>query len=80
MVKYLYDSYSHLSLPMLGFLVEVLEKGPPSVQPSVLTIIHCMAHYVDLQVQIVLLFGSFLKELRALATLNFKKERDKHIF
>ncbi|XP_023347388.1 protein furry [Eurytemora carolleeae] len=48
-VKYLYDSYSHLSLPMLGFLVEVLEKGPPSVQPSVLTIIHCMAHYVDLQ-------------------------------
>jgi hypothetical protein len=25
-VKYLYDSYSHLSLAMLGFLVEVLEK------------------------------------------------------
>ena len=48
-VKYLYDSYSHLSLAMLGFLVEVLEKGPPQVQPSILTIIHCMAHYVDLQ-------------------------------
>ena len=48
-VKYLYDSYSHLSLSMLGFLVEVLEKGPPAVQPSILTIIHCMAHYVDLQ-------------------------------
>jgi hypothetical protein len=48
-VKYLYDTYSHLSLSMLGFLVEVLEKGPPQVQPSILTIIHCMAHYVDLQ-------------------------------
>merc|ERR550517_962704 len=48
-VKYLYDTYSHLSLAMLGFLVEVLEKGPPQVQPSILTIIHCMAHYVDLQ-------------------------------
>ena len=48
-VKYLYDSYSHYSLAMLGFLVEVLEKGPPAVQPSILTIIHCMAHYVDLQ-------------------------------
>merc|ERR1719334_688889 len=48
-VKYLYDTYSHLSLSMLGFLVEVLEKGPPSVQSSVLNIIHCMAHYVDLQ-------------------------------
>ena len=47
-VKYLYDSYSHYSLAMLGFLVEVLEKGPPGVQPSILTIIHCMAHYVDL--------------------------------
>ena len=49
-VKYLYDAYSHLSLTMLSFLVEVLEKGPPTVQPSVLTIIYCMAHYVDLQV------------------------------
>ena len=35
---------------MLGFLVEVLEKGPPQVQPStILTIIRCMAHYVNLQ-------------------------------
>ena len=25
----MYDSYNHLSLAMLGFLVEVLEKGPP---------------------------------------------------
>ncbi len=28
--------------------VEILQ-GPPGVQSSVLTIIHCMAHYVDLQ-------------------------------
>ena len=48
-VKYLYDTYSHLSLTMLGFLVEVLEKGPPTIQSSILTIIHCIAHYVDLQ-------------------------------
>ena len=48
-MKYLYDTYSHLSLTMLGFLVEVLEKGPSNVQGSILTIIHCMAHYVDLQ-------------------------------
>ena len=50
MVKSVYDSNSHLSLAMLGFLVEVLEKGPPQVQPStILTIIRCMAHYVNLQ-------------------------------
>lgn len=48
MVKYLYDSYAHLSFNMLAFLVEVLEKGPSSVALSVLSIIHCMLHYVDL--------------------------------
>uniref|UniRef100_A0A8D8TGL4 Protein furry n=1 Tax=Cacopsylla melanoneura TaxID=428564 RepID=A0A8D8TGL4_9HEMI len=47
-VKYLYDSYSHLSMTMLTFLVEVLEKGPALVQLPVLNIIHCMLHYVDL--------------------------------
>ncbi|KAE8748600.1 furry [Frankliniella occidentalis] len=47
-VKYLYDTYAHLGLNMLAFLVEVLEKGPSSVQLSVLSIIHCMLHYVDL--------------------------------
>ncbi|XP_046390276.1 protein furry [Ischnura elegans] len=47
-VKYLYDSYSHLSLHMLAFLVEVLEKGPTNVQVPILSIIHCMLHYVDL--------------------------------
>lgn len=47
-VKYLYDSYAHLSFNMLAFLVEVLEKGPSSVALPVLSIIHCMLHYVDL--------------------------------
>ncbi|XP_024946755.1 protein furry isoform X2 [Cephus cinctus] len=47
-VKYLYDTYAHLSFNMLAFLVEVLEKGPTSVALPVLSIIHCMLHYVDL--------------------------------
>ncbi|XP_063231705.1 protein furry [Bacillus rossius redtenbacheri] len=47
-VKYLYDTYAHLSLHMLAFLVEVLEKGPAIVQLPILSIIHCMLHYVDL--------------------------------
>lgn len=47
-VKYLYDAYAHLSLNMLAFLIEVLEKGPSNIQLPVLSIIHCMLHYVDL--------------------------------
>ena len=31
-VKYLHDLYSHYSFNMLGFLVEVLEKGSPMIQ------------------------------------------------
>ena len=31
-VKYLHDLYSHYSFNMLGFLVEVLEKGSPIIQ------------------------------------------------
>ena len=48
-VKYLYDLYSRFSFNMLGFLVEVLEKGPAGVQAPVLTIIYCLLHYVDMQ-------------------------------
>uniref|UniRef100_A0A1S4MZI1 Uncharacterized protein n=1 Tax=Pediculus humanus subsp. corporis TaxID=121224 RepID=A0A1S4MZI1_PEDHC len=47
-VKYLYDTYAHLSLNILAFLVEVLEKGPSVMQQPVLSIIHCMLHYIDL--------------------------------
>lgn len=47
-VKYLWDTYSHLSQQMLAFLVEVLEKGSANLQLPVLSILHCMLYYVDL--------------------------------
>ena len=47
-MKYLYDLYSQFSFNLLGFLVEVLEKGPSTIQSPVLTIIHCLLHYVDM--------------------------------
>lgn len=47
-IKYLYDTYSHLSFSMLTFLIEVLEKGPNNLQLPILNIIHCILHYVDL--------------------------------
>ncbi|XP_050360711.1 protein furry isoform X2 [Nymphalis io] len=47
-VKYLWDTYSHLSLQMLAFLVEVLEKGSVTLQLHVLSILHCMLYYVEL--------------------------------
>lgn len=47
-VKYLHDTYALMGLHMLAFLIEVLEKGPLQIQVTVLNIIHCMLHYVDL--------------------------------
>ncbi|XP_042223634.1 protein furry-like [Homarus americanus] len=47
-VKYLHDSYAHLSLSLMAFLVEVLEKGPTTVQNPILNILHCMLHYIDM--------------------------------
>lgn len=47
-IKYLHDTYSHLSLNMLAFLIEVLEKGPSNLQLPILNIVHCILHYVDL--------------------------------
>ncbi|KAL1517075.1 hypothetical protein ABEB36_000886 [Hypothenemus hampei] len=47
-IKYLHDTYSHLGLTMLSFLVEILEKGPANLQLPILNIIHCVLHYVDL--------------------------------
>lgn len=47
-IKYLHDTYSHLSLNMLSFIIEVLEKGPNNLQLPILNIIHCILHYVDL--------------------------------
>ncbi|XP_047109734.1 protein furry [Schistocerca piceifrons] len=64
-VKYLYDTYGHLSLSMLSFLVEVLEKGPAIIQLPILGIIHCMLHYVDLASAAVQLINADL--LRVIA-------------
>lgn len=47
-IKYLYDTYSHLGFNMLTFLIEVLEKGPNNLQLPLLNIVHCILHYVDL--------------------------------
>ncbi|GAB0086169.1 protein furry [Sergentomyia squamirostris] len=47
-VKYLYDTYAHMGLHMLAFLIEVLEKGWQQVQLQVLSVLHCMLHYIDL--------------------------------
>ncbi|CAG9770963.1 unnamed protein product [Ceutorhynchus assimilis] len=47
-IKYLHDTYSHLGLHLLSFLVEILEKGQSSLQLPILNIIHCELHYVDL--------------------------------
>ncbi|XP_028161467.1 protein furry-like [Ostrinia furnacalis] len=47
-VKYLWDTYSHLSMQMLAFLVEVLEKGAANLQLPVLSVLHCMLYYVEL--------------------------------
>ena len=47
-MKYLHDLYSHFAFDMLGFLVEVLEKGPSAAQAPVLTIVHCLLHYIDM--------------------------------
>lgn len=47
-VKYLHDTYAHMGVAMLAFLVEVLEKGWPQVQLQVLSVIHCLLHYIDL--------------------------------
>ena len=33
---------------MLAFLIEVLEKGWSQVQLQILSVIHCMLHYIDL--------------------------------
>lgn len=47
-VKYLYDTYAHMGLHMLAFLTEVIEKGPSQIHLQVLSVIHCMLHYIDL--------------------------------
>ncbi|XP_064619246.1 protein furry-like isoform X4 [Lineus longissimus] len=47
-VKYLLDVYSQMSIEMLKYLLEVLERGPSNNQVAVLHVLHCMVHYIDL--------------------------------
>ena len=47
-VKYLFDSYAHLASLLLCYLLDVLEKGPTSVQPAILNALHCCFTYADL--------------------------------
>ncbi|XP_069960081.1 protein furry isoform X3 [Cherax quadricarinatus] len=64
-VKYLHDSYANLSLSLMAFLVEVLEKGPTSVQNPILNILHCMLHYIDMNTAVAQLVNGDL--LRVIA-------------
>ncbi|CAG0921746.1 unnamed protein product [Notodromas monacha] len=50
-VKYLHDAYSHLSPTIISFLVEVLDHGPLLVHAPILSILHCLLHYVDIHAQ-----------------------------
>ena len=47
-IKCLSLSLNTLGVHMLAFLIEVLEKGWQQVQLQVLSVIHCMLHYIDL--------------------------------
>ncbi|XP_071510567.1 protein furry homolog-like [Diadema antillarum] len=46
--KYLHSAYSHFSIPMMTFLIEVLEKGPINNQSPVLQIVYHLIHNIDL--------------------------------
>uniref|UniRef100_A0A1A9ZKK1 Protein furry n=1 Tax=Glossina pallidipes TaxID=7398 RepID=A0A1A9ZKK1_GLOPL len=73
-VKYLHDTYAHMGLHMLAFLIEVLEKGPPQIQVPVLNVMHCMLHYVDLSTQQAqTINGDLLRAIgKYLETVNWK--------
>ena len=73
-VKYLHDLYSRYSFNMLGFLVEVLEKGPTSTQAPILTIIHCLLHYVDMTTATQTINGDLLRTVAKLVESPHWKE------
>ena len=99
-VKYLHDLYSRYSFNMLGFLVEILEKGnfivqlpilinldfsntsklptyftgPTSTQAPILTIIHCLLHYVDMTTATQIINGDLLRTVAKLVESPHWKE------
>lgn len=48
-VKYLYDAYSHVFISIVSFLVEMVEKGPPSLMQHMLNVLYCILLYMDIQ-------------------------------
>lgn len=48
-VKYLYDAYSHVFISIVSFLVETVEKGPPSLMQHMLNVLYCILLYMDIQ-------------------------------
>ncbi|XP_065087321.1 protein furry isoform X2 [Ochlerotatus camptorhynchus] len=74
-VKYLYDTYAHMGLHMLAFLTEVIEKGPSQIHLQVLSVIHCMLHYIDLSsVQAQPIAGDLLRVIsKHLDSPNWKE-------
>ena len=59
---------------MLGFLVEVLEKGPSATQAPVLTIIHCLLHYVDMATATQTINGDLLRTVAKFVESSHYKE------
>ncbi|XP_055531189.1 protein furry isoform X3 [Wyeomyia smithii] len=74
-VKYLYDTYAHMGLHMLAFLTDIMEKGPNQIQLQVLSVIHCMLHYIDLSsVQAQPIAGDLLRVIsKHLDSPNWKE-------
>ncbi len=70
----MYDLYSQFSFNMLGFLVEVLEKGPSSTQAPILTIIHCLLHYVDMASSTQTINGDLLRTVAKFVESQHWKE------
>jgi hypothetical protein len=45
--KFLHIHFTYLNLFTNWILFQVLERGPNSMQGAVLSILHCLLHYVD---------------------------------
>ncbi|XP_029111066.1 protein furry homolog isoform X6 [Scleropages formosus] len=46
--RYLHEAFSHITLSMVTYMAELLEKGLPSIQQSLLQIIYCLLCHMDL--------------------------------
>ncbi|XP_059820095.1 protein furry homolog isoform X1 [Hypanus sabinus] len=46
--RYLHESFTEITLNLVTYLAELLDKGLPNMQQSLLQIIHCLLSHVDL--------------------------------